>query len=149
MTYIAAAIMTAGLLGMYFANTQNKTADLILFGFFGFVMITGYILVAALTGSAVRDYTPEGSVGKLQGVRMVFSVLIPMLLGPMIGNAINKAQGNMLSDLTSPDIMTTEYIPAPEIFLAAAIAMLLIFAVLPLLSKVLRKEKKDENSTEN
>ncbi|MBQ8407012.1 MAG: MFS transporter [Clostridia bacterium] len=147
MTYIAAAVMAAGLLGMYFANTGNKTADLIMFGGFGFVMITGYILVAALTGSSVRDYTPEESVGKLQGVRMVFSVLIPMLIGPMIGNAINKAQGNMLSDLTSPDLMTTQYIPAPEIFLAAAIMTLVMLAVLPLLSKVLKKGKKEDETT--
>lgn len=147
MTYIAAAVMAAGLFGMYFANTGNKTADLIMFGGFGFVMITGYILVAALTGSSVRDYTPEESVGKLQGVRMVFSVLIPMLIGPMIGNAINKAQGNMLSDLTSPDLMTTQYIPAPEIFLAAAIMTLVMLAVLPLLSKVLKKGKKEDETT--
>ncbi len=147
MTYIAAAVMAAGLLGMYFADTGNKTADLIMFGGFGFVMITGYILVAALTGSSVRDYTPEESVGKLQGVRMVFSVLIPMLIGPMIGNAINKAQGNMLSDLTSPDLMTTQYIPAPEIFLAAAIMTLVMLAVLPLLSKVLKKGKKEDETT--
>ena len=106
----------------------------LIFGFFGFVMITGYILVAALSGALVRDYTPEHDAGKLQGVRMIFSVLLPMVIGPMIGNAINKAAGVVLEN-AGADAMTTSYIPAPGIFLAAAIAGVLIFAVIPLLVK--------------
>ena len=138
--YIAAAVMAAGLFGMYFAPSDNKTAALLLFGIFGFIMITGYIFVSALCGSTVRDYTPEGAVGKMQGVRMVFSVLIPMLVGPAIGNAINKARGIKLPD-AGADIMTTEYIPAPEIFLVGSLVTLLMFAVIPILSKLTKKEK--------
>lgn len=132
--YVASAIMAAGLFGMYFAPPANKTAALIVFGIFGFVMICGYIFVSALCGSTVRDYTPEGAVGKLQGVRMVFSVLIPMLAGPAIGNGINKAMGVKLQD-AGADIMTTEYIPAPEIFLVGALVTLLMFAVIPFISR--------------
>ena len=132
--YVASAIMAAGLFGMYFAPPSNKTAALIVFGIFGFVMICGYIFVSALCGSTVRDYTPEGAVGKLQGVRMVFSVLIPMLAGPAIGNGINKAMGVKLQD-AGADIMTTEYIPAPEIFLVGALVTLLMFAVIPFISR--------------
>ena len=73
---------------------------------------------------------------------MVFSVLIPMLVGPMIGNAINRAQGERLPDLNSPDAMTTTYIPAPEIFLAASLVMLLVFAIIPFLSKLKAKAEK-------
>jgi len=144
--YYAAGIMAAGLFGMYFAPAGNKTAALVIFGIFGFVMITGYIFVSALSGSIVRDNTPEGAVGKLQGVRMVFSVLIPMLAGPAIGNAINKAQGNVLEN-AGADAMTTEYIPAPEIFLVGAIATVIIFAVIPLLGKAV-KEKAENLSKE-
>ena len=138
--YFAAGVMAIGLLGMYFAPADNKTAALILLGIFGFVMISGYIFVSALCGSTMRDYTPAGAVGKLQGVRMVFSVLIPMLLGPAIGNAINKAKGIRLEN-AGADAMTTEYIPAPEIFIAAAVCLVLIFAVLPILSRVLAKRE--------
>ncbi len=145
MIYLAAAIFVVGLLGMYFSKGDSKLAVLILFGIFGFVMISGNILISALCGSTLRDYTPEGVVGKLQGVRMVFSVLIPMVLGPMIGNAINKAKNIPLPNVeTSADAMTTQYIPAPEIFLAAAIAMLLIFVIVPLLKKEVDKAKKEE-----
>ena len=142
--YVSSAIMAAGLLFMYFSKGGSKIANLILFGISGFVMITGYIFTSALCGSQIRDYTPEGEVGKLQGVRMVFCVLIPMLVGPMIGNAINASQNIPLPDKNSADTMTTSYIPAPEIFLAASLVMLLIFAIIPVLSKLTRKtENKD------
>lgn len=139
--FVSSGVMSAGLFFMYFADTESKILNLILFGIAGFVMITGYIFTAALTGSTLRDYTPEGETGKLQGVRMVFSVLIPMLIGPMIGNAINKAKGLPLLDEGSADTMTTAYIPAPEIFLAAALAMLVIFSIIPFLLKVTDKKK--------
>ena len=143
--YAAAGIMAVGLLGMYFAPADNKIASLIVFGIFGFVMITGYIFISALTGSTVRDYTPEGAVGKLQGVRMVFSVLIPMLAGPAIGNGINSALGKRLED-AGADAMTTEYIPAPEIFLMGAAIALLIFALVPLLSYVVSRDSEAKDS---
>ena len=139
--YVATAIFSLGLFLMYLSKDMSKTATLILFGCSAFVMITGYILISALCGSLVRDYTPEGEVGKLQGVRMVFSVLIPMIVGPMIGNGINKGMNIPLPDLDSADVMTTQYIPAPEIFLAGAVFSILMFALIPVLSKISKKEK--------
>ena len=144
MLHLAAGVLSAGLLGMYFSHFESKIATLIVFGVFGFVMIMGYILVSALCGALVRDYTPTQDVGKLQGVRMIFSVLIPMLLGPMIGNAINKAAALPLPDtggVANPDLMTTAYIPAPEIFLAGAICAALMFALIPWLSRAVAKQK--------
>ncbi len=137
--YIAAGVMALGLFGMYLAPQDNKTAALAVFGIFGFIMITGYIFVNSLTGSTVRDHTPTDSVGKLQGVRMVFSVLIPMLVGPAIGNAINKSAG-LAYENAGANAATTQYIPAPGIFLVAAIITLLIFAVIPLLAKITEKK---------
>ena len=142
--YIASAVFAIGLAGMYFANFDSKTVTLVTFGIAGFVMITGYILVSALCGALTRDYTPAHDAGKLQGVRMVFSVLIPMLLGPMIGNAINQTLGAPYLD-AGADIMTTQYIPAPEIFLAGAITAVLMFALIPLLNK---KTKNNTHSEE-
>ena len=136
--YVAAGIMASGLLFMYLASfIGEKLPLLVLFGIAGFVMIVGYIFVSALCGSVVRDHTPTGAVGKMQGVRMVASVLIPMLAGPAIGNAINRAQGIVLEN-AGADAMTTEYIPAKEIFLVGAIVTLLIFAVLPIIQKTVK-----------
>lgn len=145
--YIATGVLAVGLAGMYFSHFDDKIMTMIVFGFFGFVMISGYILVAALTGALVRDYTPESDAGKLQGVRMIFSVLLPMLIGPMIGNSINKAAGALLEN-PGADAMTTSYIPAPEIFLAGAIAVLLMYALIPVLVKV-RANKEEKNEIEN
>ncbi len=139
MLYLAAGIFAGGLFAMYFSSMiTDKLVLLMLFGISGFVMIAGYIFVSALSGSVVRDHTPDGSVGKLQGVRMVASVLIPMILGPAIGNGINKWQGIPLKD-AGADAMTTSYIPAPEIFLAGAAAAILLFAVVPLIEKYTKK----------
>ena len=136
--YLAIAIFSLGLVAMYMANGMLHILNLLFFGLAGFAMITGYIFVAQLTGAIMRDFTPSDDAGKLQGVRMIFAVLIPMTVGPMIGNAINKAGGNMLEN-AGADAMTTKYIPAPQIFLAAAgvAALSLIFAVI--LSKALSK----------
>ena len=136
--YLAVIIFVAGLFAMYIANGMNHVANLIFFGLSGFAMITGYIFVAQLTGAVMRDHTPRDDAGKLQGVRMVFAVLIPMLFGPMIGNAINKAQGISLEN-PGADAMTTEYIPAPEIFLAAALVACVCLVFSLVLNKLLEK----------
>lgn len=146
--YIAAGILSAGLFIMYLAsviidvnNPDNKLALMILFGIGGFVMICGNIFSSALNGSILRDHTPEGAAGKMQGIRMFASVLIPMIVGPAIGNAINTAKGIELPD-AGLDAVTTKFIPAPEIFLAGAIIALLAFAAIPLIRKVEKSAKK-------
>ena len=139
--YIATGVMAAGLFLMYISRTSVHILTLVLFGLSGFVMITGYIFVSALSGSVVRDYTPQNDAGKLQGVRMVFSVLLPMIFGPMIGNAINKSMNIPLLN-AGADAMTTEYIPAPEIFLVGSLVTLLLFALIPLLVKMTGRAKK-------
>lgn len=145
--YIAAGVMALGLFSMYLSRGSGHATTLVLFGISGFVMICGYIFVSALAGSMVRDFTPPADAGKLQGVRMVFAVLIPMLLGPMIGNAINRAR-NIPLENAGADAMTTEYIPAPEIFLAAGLAILLVFALIPVLKRTV-KETMDKKQKEN
>ena len=139
--YVAAGVLAAGLLAMWLPQGGNKTVLLLTFGAAGLVMITGYIFVSALCGALSRDYTPEADAGKLQGVRMIFGVLIPMLAGPAIGNTINRTVGATLPDLGSADTMTTQFIPAPGIFLAGALVTLLMFALIPLLCKYHKKEQ--------
>ena len=149
--YVAAAILSVGLFIMYLAptlidasNPDNKVGMMIFFGIGGFIMICGNIFSSALNGSILRDYTPEEATGKMQGIRMFASVLIPMIVGPEIGKAINISQGITLEDVgVDPGVnaATTEYVPAPEIFLAGAIIALLAFAVIPLIRKAEKKAK--------
>ena len=138
-------IFAVGLLAMYFSSMINTKIIYFLFGLSGMVMILGNILVSTLTGAMVRDNTPEANVGKLQGIRMIFSVLIPMLIGPMIGNAINAKMGNLLpvpDGSVSADQMTTSYIPASEIFLVASILAVCSIVVVFVLNKVSENKKK-------
>jgi hypothetical protein len=67
-----------------------------------------------------------------------------MLVGPLIGNAVNRIRNIPLPDQGSADVMTAQYIPAPEIFLVAAIVLLLMTVVLPILQKTVKKEKANE-----
>ena len=138
--YFASGILSIGLAIMYFASMiENKIALMILFGLGGFIMICGNIFSSSLNGSILRDHTPDGAAGKMQGVRMVAGVLIPMLAGPAIGNAINKSRGVMI-EADSADRMTTDYLPAPEIFLVGAIIALVVLAVVPLIRKSEKKK---------
>lgn len=138
--FIFILVFSLGLIFMYLCKGMNKTSTLLLFGISGAVMIIGYILTAAVSGALVRDYMPRQNVGKLQGIRMIFSVLLPMFFGPMIGNAINAHRSIPLPDSSSADVMTTAYIPAPEIFFAASIAALLSLIFIFLLFKQNKKE---------
>ena len=146
--YFAAVILSAGLFGMYFASfvpSSNKLLLMVLFGIGGFVMICGNIFSTALNGSIMRDNTPAEAVGKMQGVRMFASVLVPMLVGPAIGNALNIAFGEGIA-LEGNDVLTASTAPAREIFLAGAIISLIAIAAIPLIRMAEEKIKKSEKA---
>ena len=124
---------------------ENKVALLILFGIAGFVMICGNIFSTALNGSIMRDNTPAEAVGKMQGVRMFASVLIPMLVGPAIGNALNQRFGSG-AQLEGNDVLTAATAPAREIFLAGAIISLLALLAIPLIRMAEERTKKSEKA---
>ena len=113
-TIPAAAVMFAGLVAMYFARGQ--VAVIIA----GCVMMSGYMLVTASLSGKVRDLTPPDKAGHFQGIRMLFAVLLPMIIGPQIGSAVIKG-----GDLTFVELGVTKTVPSPGIFLAAAVVPLL------------------------
>jgi Na+/melibiose symporter-like transporter len=49
------------------------------------LMMSGYLAGMAVFGAVIRDNTPVGKAGRLQGVRIFSQVLIPGVLGPAIG----------------------------------------------------------------
>ena len=99
------------------------------------LMMSGYLSGMASFGAAIRDRTPVGKSGRLQGIRIFSQVLIPGVLGPMIGK---KVLENARQILNSDG--TYSFVPNQNIFLAAAIAIL---AILPyfLISLCKRKQK--------
>ena len=139
MAYIFTAVFSIGLIAIYFVKFESKTANLICLGVFGLIMIIGHISLLTLLGALTRDYTPEENAGKLQGIRMIFYVLIPMFVGPAIGQALNTAQG---ITYVNPDTGFLENVPAPSIFLAAGLIALLVFVPLIFLTRRINSQKK-------
>jgi len=73
-------------------------------------------------GGWLLDKYPEGDIGKFQGIRMIFMVLLPMVIGAPIGSAIISTFGIPIAD---------GYIPTPEIFIFGG--LISILSVIPIL----------------
>ena len=130
-TLPASAVMFAGLVAMYFARGQLAVI------LAGCVMMSGYMLVTASLSGKVRDLTPPDKAGHFQGIRMLFAVLLPMIIGPQIGSAVIKG-----GDSTYVELGVTKTVPTPGIFLAAAGVLLLTLIPVFILK---RREKHADN----
>ena len=92
-------------------------------------VLIGYLVLTIQLGASTRDYTPQDNVGLFQGIRMVFSVLIPMIVGPTLGNIATK-------NTTGAE----NVLPTKAIFLYAGVVALFVF--IPMIT-LLKKEKKN------
>lgn len=92
-------------------------------------VLIGYLVLTIQLGASTRDYTPQDNVGLFQGIRMVFSVLIPMVVGPTLGNIATK------NTTGAEDVL-----PTKAIFLYAGVVALFVF--IPMIA-LLKKEKKN------
>lgn len=126
-TLPASAVMFAGLVAMYFARGQVPVIIA------GCIMMSGYMLVTASLSGKVRDLTPPDKAGHFQGIRMLFAVLLPMIIGPAIGSAVIKG-----GDLSYVELGVTKTVPTPGIFLAAAAVLLVTLVPVLILN---RREK--------
>ena len=84
-------------------------------------MMSGYLAGMAVFGAVIRDNTPVGKAGRLQGVRIFSQVLIPGVVGPAIGKKVLENAEVMVNNDG-----TTSFIPNENIFLAALIAIILV-----------------------
>lgn len=85
------------------------------------LMMSGYLAGMAVFGAVIRDNTPEGFSGRLQGVRIFSQVLIPGVIGPKIGEMVLKN-----ADRITNNDGTQSFVPNQYIFLAALIAVVLV-----------------------
>jgi len=85
----------------------------------------------------IKDLLPEESRGKFLGIRMIFWIAIPMVIGPAIGSRLIQTFG-------IPTIVNGEtgFIPVPIIFQVGSLVSLL--ALIPLAFMKGRKDKADE-----
>ncbi len=95
--------------------------------------LIGYIVIMIQFGATVRDNIPQDKVGLFQGIRMIFLVLIPMVVGPTLGNIAAKN-----SDVVYIENGAEKVLPTEAMFLYAAVVAALIF--IPMLA-FLKKDK--------
>ena len=126
----AAAVMFAGLIALYFTRTFVPVI------LAGIVMMSGYMILTAALSALIRDCTPVDKAGHFQGIRMVFAVLLPMVIGPAIGSLVIKN-----SDSTYIDLGVIKHVPTPSIFLAAGLVLLLILVPIGFMRRRSRREK--------
>ena len=121
---VAVILNSIGLLiiGLFVSPSNVNTATIwnphLLAGvlFVGF----GYILfLQTITVWSKRLY-PEDARGSFEGIRIVFYVLIPMIVAPLISNPIIKKSGEFTDEYGFK-----EYLPTNTLFLAGVIIVLI------------------------
>lgn len=94
-----------------------------------FVMAFGLVTKLIVSGAWIKDLTPPSQAGQFQGIRMIFWVLLPMVIGPFIGERI-------ISTFGQPVVVDGKsgFLPTHLIFIAASAATLI--AILPVLRMI-------------
>ncbi len=129
--------LIVGLFTVFFAKTN-------LYGMIIGValVLIGYIVIMIQFAATVRDNIPQDKVGLFQGVRMIFLVMIPMIVGPTLGNIATKN-----SNVTYIENGAEKVLPTEAMFLYAAIVAILIFIpMLAFLKKDKEKALKEKNN---
>lgn len=121
---IGLVIQIIGLLAMFVTKT---TIPLI---FAGIVLIAGNMILIAVSNGLIRDYTPDSMAGRFQGVRMIFGVMLPMIIGPFIGSLVIARVNETYTELG-----VVKQVPDSMIFLVSAILILLVLIPYNLLKK--------------
>ena len=86
----------------------------------------------------MRDFIPEDKVGLFQGIRMIFVVLIPMIVGPALGDIACRS-----SNITIVEYGVEKLVPSTSMFGYAAVVAAFILIPMIILNK--KKGFKKEN----
>ncbi len=125
---LAVALLLCGYAFLYFTRSDFPV-------FIGsLLMMSGYLSGGAVFGAMIRDCTPVGKSGSIQGVRIFSHVLVPGLIGPFIGKTILRDAKTIIgSDGTA------SFVPNANIFLGAAVVAVIVLLVLLAVSKKVKK----------
>ncbi len=100
----------------------------------GTLMMGGILSLTASFTSTFQNHIPKGCEGRYQGVRMCFTVLIPMMIGPVI---------SLLIGLDAMGMNGESFVPPYTVFLASAIVAIL--AAIPIIA-MRRLSDKEEHA---
>ncbi len=88
-------------------------------------MMSGYLTGMAVFGAKIRDHIPQNMEGRFQGIRIIGQVLIPGVIGPVIGALVlRNAEQIKNSD------GTFSFIPNRNIWLAAIVTAIIVIVAL-------------------
>lgn len=106
---IMTVIGTASFFLLQYMQGALKTAAIYIGGT---LMMGGILSLTASFTSTFQNHIPKGCEGRYQGVRMCFTVLIPMMVGPVI---------SLIIGLDAMGMNGESFVPPYTVFLAAAI----------------------------
>ncbi len=147
---IAVAVLAAGVIGMLKASDKNRfvaylcTIAMFITGLFilststdiivvliGIVpTLVGYVVIQIQLTATMRDFIPEDKVGLFQGIRMIFVVLLPMIIGPALGDLACRS-----SNITIVEYGVEKLVPSTSMFFYAAIVAVVILIPIFVLKK--------------
>ncbi len=116
-------LIVVGALIIYLMEFMPKSSYETILIVLGIVLMGGILCMGGALASSFQDYIPKGYEGRFQGVRMCFTVLVPMIIGPIISLAIGINSFDPLDPVAKNQ-------PPFLLFLAAAI--IAVFAAVPI-----------------
>lgn len=121
----ATFLFAVGLLVMFATNN-------LLWIFAGLVVaVAGYLTLMIQLNASIRDFTPVGKAGLFQGIRLIFLVMLPMVIGPKLGELACYQSGTTYLD----EYGVSQIVPSSGMFLYAAIGSLFVLIPLFILMK--------------
>lgn len=121
-----------GISAYFLKFTDTILGKSLLLGFAATLVMGSSLMLTGLLISTSRDYTPLDKAGGFQGIRMVFHVLIPMIIGPFIGDFVIKTVN--LRDGLGNLLYPCELFPVS--------ALVALFTFIPIIV-IMRNMKKD------
>ena len=118
-TIIAGVIGCIVIWSAKFFVDKNSTAETALLIIGGTLAIGVNLVMAGLFTASYRDYIPSGKEGLFQGCRIVMYVLVPMIIGPIIAQAI--------INFANRGVASQDIVYPMELFLGCAAVLLLCF----------------------
>ncbi len=127
-----------GIIGLFVkpenVNTQTVLNPVLLLGVF--ILGLGYVLFLQSITVWGKQLYPEDSRGQFEGIRILFFVLIPMIVAPLISNPIIKKNGQF----TDSNGFVT-YLPTNTLFVVGSVLVLLTIIPIALAIKQRNKVK--------
>ncbi len=103
--------------------TDHMTLTYLFTVIFGVLMMGSYLVSMVILNATARDLLPKEHIGVFSGIRMIFFIMIPMVIGPFIGSTVIKNSQMTYTD----EFGVLQSVPTPEIFLAGSMVGLLAF----------------------